>query len=299
MIAIVFPGQGAQRPGGLVPWLEVPRFADALDRFADAAGLDLVALGTTADAATITDTSVAQPLIVATGIATARLLDLDPQQTVWAGHSVGELTAAALAGCLRDEDAVRLAAERGRAMAAASQDAPTGMSAVLGGEPTEVRAVLRALGLTPANLNGPDQIVAAGTVEQLDALRTAPPHGARVVALRVTGAFHSEHMRPAQERFARAVAAVRPAEPSGTLLSNADGMPISSGAEVLARLVRQVCAPVRWDLTASNLATLARHVVEVAPAGTLAGLLRRSAPTLDVVALRGPKDLPVTTTGHR
>lgn len=293
MIAVVFPGQGAQRPGGLVPWLEVPAFAGRLRRLADAAGLDLVALGTTADAATITDTAIAQPLIVATGIATARLLDLDPDRTVWAGHSVGELTALALAGCLREEDAVRLAAERGRAMAAASREAPTGMAAVLGGDAAEVAAALRGLGLTAANHNAPDQLVAAGTLDQLDALRAAPPAGARVVALRVAGAFHSEHMRPAQERFARAVAAVRPDEPAGTLLSNADGEAVTSGADALDRLVRQVCAPVRWDLTARHLAALVDRVVEVAPAGTLAGLLRRSDPDLDVIALRGPQDLPV------
>lgn len=299
MLAVVAPGQGSQSPGFLRPWLEVPGVADRLTRMSDVTGIDLVALGTDADADTIRDTAVAQPLIVAAGLATAPAIapeafsgEVLAGDVVVAGHSVGELTAAALAGVITAEEALGLVSERGRAMAAAAAQAPTGMSAVLGGDAEEVAAILDKHGLTPANLNGAGQVVAAGTHEQLAALAAEPPSRARVMPLQVAGAFHTEHMAPAVAALASAAARITPADPAVTLLSNADGEAVTSGADVLRRLVAQVSRPVRWDLCVETLRTLGvTALLELPPAGALANLAKRGLRGVDVVAVRTPDDL--------
>jgi len=291
VLALLAPGQGAQRPGQLAPWLELPGARETVGRLGEAAGLDLLRLGTTAGADELRDTAVAQPLLVATSLVAAAALGGRPG--VLAGHSVGEWTAAALAGVLAEADAVRLVAARGRAMAAACAVAPTGMAAVLGGDRDEVLARLSALALEPANDNGPGQLVAAGPDAALAALAADPPAGARVRRLPVAGAFHTAHMAPALAPLALAVAGVRARDPGVVLLSNADGTELPEGREVLRRLVAQVAAPVRWDLCQARLATLGvTRVVELAPAGTLAALARRALPDADVVALDSPAALP-------
>lgn len=294
VLAIVCPGQGSQSPGFLAPWLELPGVADHLARLSEQSGIDLVAHGTTSDAETIRDTAVAQPLIVAAGLVTAAVLGPVPATAagVVAGHSVGEFTAAVLAGVLSEEDAVVLVRERGRAMAAASAVTPTGMSAVLGGDPDQVAAALAEHGLTPANANGAGQIVAAGTLEQLDALSAAPPARAKIVRLKVAGAFHTEHMEPARHALAPVAGRITPSDPQVTLLSNADGAAVASGGDALARLVGQVSNPVRWDACTATMAGLGiTGLVELCPGGTLAGLARRELPEVPRVALRTPADL--------
>ncbi len=299
MLAIVCPGQGSQTPGLLAPWLELPGVAETLAAYGDAAGVDLTTHGTTSDADTIKDTAVAQPLIVATGLLALDVLFPDAgtgragdAADVLAGHSVGEFTAAAAAGVLPGTDALRLVGERGRAMAAASAVTATGMTAVLGGDPDDVATVLDTHGLTAANANGAGQVVAAGTREQLDALAAEPPARARVVPLAVAGAFHTHHMAPAVEALAAVAATVTPAAPQVTLLSNADGRAVADGAEVLARLVSQVSNPVRWDLCSQTLAELGvTGLLELPPAGALAGLAKRGLKGVEIVALKTPDDL--------
>jgi [acyl-carrier-protein] S-malonyltransferase len=260
-------------------------------------GLDLVAHGTTSDAETIRDTAVAQPLIVAAGLVS--LLELFPRPaegfaavTAAAGHSVGEITAAAATGVISAEQAMVFVRERGRGMAAASAVRPTGMSAVVGGDPDEVAAALDKHGLTPANMNGAGQVVAAGTAEQLAALAAEPPAKTRVIALQVAGAFHTEHMAPAVETLAGYARAISTRDPKVTLLSNADGAAVADGAEVLRRLVDQVSNPVRWDLCMESLRGLGvTGMIEIPPAGTLANLAKRGMPGVEVVALKTPDDL--------
>lgn len=277
----------------LSPWLEVPGVAEHLARSSEAAGLDLVAHGTTSDSETIRDTAVAQPLLTAAALATAAaLLDGGPRPDLVAGHSVGELPAAALAGVLSETDAVRLVAVRGAAMARAAAATPTGMSAVLGGDPEEVLARLAELELTPANVNGGGQVVAAGELDALARLAEEPPTRARVVPLQVAGAFHTRFMAPAVDELARAAASTTAADPAVTLLSNADGAPVTRGAEVLERLVAQVANPVRWDLCCEQMLALGvTGLVELAPGGVLTGLARRTLPGVETVALKSPDDL--------
>ena len=296
VIALLAPGQGAQTPGMLAPWLELPGARAAVDRWSAAVGLDLERLGTTAPAEEIRDTAITQPLVVATALlAHTALLErvtLDPARIVAAGHSVGELAAAAVAGVLDPDDAVVLAAVRGREMAAACALAPTGMSAVLGGKPEDVLARLEELGLDPANRNGAGQVVAAGLRTALGALAADPPERARVVPLEVAGAFHTHHMAPAQETLAAHAASVAPRPPTGTLLSNADGAAVTDGADAVARLVAQVTRPVRWDACQATLRDRGvTALVELPPAGTLVGLARRELRGVVGLALKTPDDL--------
>lgn len=297
MLVIVCPGQGSQTPGFLAPWLELPIFRERLESLSDVAGLDLVAHGTTSDAETIKDTAVAQPLIVAAGLAAVPTLfpqddDLGASVGASAGHSVGEITAAALAGVLTDADAMAFVRERGRGMAAASAVAPTGMSAVLGGDPAEVGQTLERHGLTAANANGAGQVVAAGTAEQLAALSADPPAKARVIPLQVAGAFHTVHMAPAVEALGAQVRGFTTSTPSVPLVSNTDGAVLRDGADVLARLVSQVSNPVRWDLCMKTFADLGvTGLIELPPAGTLVGLAKRGLPGVETLALKTPDDL--------
>ncbi|WP_432033873.1 ACP S-malonyltransferase [Streptomyces antibioticus] len=292
MLVLVAPGQGAQTPGFLTPWLELPGAADRVAAWSDAIGLDLAHYGTQADADEIRDTAVAQPLLVAAGILSAGALgDVTPGAV--AGHSVGEFTAAVLAGVLDDTAALALVRNRGLAMADAAAVTATGMSALLGGDPEVSVAHLEKLGLTPANINGAGQIVAAGTLEQLAALNEDKPEGVRkVVPLKVAGAFHTHHMAPAVETLAKAAANVTAADPKVAYVSNKDGGTVAAGAEILDRLVGQVANPVRWDLCMETFKELgATAIVEVSPGGTLVGLAKRALPGVRTLALKTPDDL--------
>ncbi|MEU3687555.1 ACP S-malonyltransferase [Streptomyces narbonensis] len=297
MLVLVAPGQGAQTPGFLTPWLELPGAADRIAAWSEAIGLDLVHYGTKADADEIRDTAVAQPLLVAAGLLSAAALgEVSPGAV--AGHSVGEITAAAFAGVLDDTAALRLVRTRGLAMAEAAAITATGMSALLGGDPEVTVPHLEKLGLTAANVNGAGQIVAAGTLDQLAELSTDKPEGVRrVVALKVAGAFHTHHMAPAVAKLEEAAAALSPADPTVPYVSNKDGRTVATGAEVLARLVGQVANPVRWDLCMETFQELgATALIEVCPGGTLTGIAKRALPGVATVALKTPDDLDAART---
>ncbi|OEJ27019.1 ACP S-malonyltransferase [Streptomyces agglomeratus] len=293
MLVLVAPGQGAQTPGFLTPWLDLPGAADRLAAWSDAIGLDLVHYGTQADADAIRDTAVAQPLLVAAGLLSAAALDARPDVSAVAGHSVGEITAAAYAGVLTEEAALGFVRTRGLGMAKAAAVTETGMSALLGGDAEVVVPHLDKLGLTPANVNGAGQIVAAGTMEQLAALAEDKPEGVRrVMPLKVAGAFHTLHMEPAVTELGKAAQDLVVSDPAVTYVSNADGRTVSTGSEVVARLVSQVSSPVRWDLCMETLKELGTTaLIEVCPGGTLTGLAKRALPGVQTVALKTPDDL--------
>ena len=294
MLAVLSPGQGSQKPGFLTSWLDLPGAEARLRWWSTLAGVDLVRLGTEGDAKEIRDTARTQPLLVAAALLAAEQLPMY-DVTVTAGHSVGELAAAALAGVLTPEAAVTLAGVRGREMAAACALEPTGMAALLGGEPAEVLAGVEALELYPANYNGAGQIVVAGAVDRLAKLAVDRPGGTRVRTLEVAGAFHTPYMAPAEQALAAVAAGITPSDPTRILLSNADGAAVNHGREMLQRLVRQVTAPVRWDLCIRGLADLGvTAVLELPPAGTLAGLIKRelkgSGNVPEIVTLTTPDD---------
>ncbi|KAA0023034.1 ACP S-malonyltransferase [Antrihabitans cavernicola] len=295
MIALLAPGQGSQTPGMLTPWLELPGAADRLTLWSKASGLDLVRLGTTATADEITDTSVTQPLVVAAALLAFDEIDkrgLFPADAIVAGHSVGELAAAAIAGVITADEAVTLAAIRGAEMAKACALEPTGMSAVLGGDEAEVLARLEQLELIPANRNAVGQIVAAGKLDALAELAADPPEKARVRALPVAGAFHTAFMAPAQDAVTAAAAKITPADPTHTLLSNFDGKAVDSGSDALTKLAAQVTRPVRWDLCSESLRNAqVTAVAELPPAGALIGIAKREMRGTPNAALKTPDDI--------
>ncbi|MFT4199462.1 ACP S-malonyltransferase [Gordonia sp. (in: high G+C Gram-positive bacteria)] len=295
MLTLLAPGQGSQTPGMLAEWLELDGARDRLAAWSELAGLDLERLGTTATADEITDTAVTQPLVVASALlaydALATQSPLAPD-TIVAGHSVGELAAAAIAGVITPDEAVTLAAVRGAEMARACALEPTTMAAVLGGDEEQVLARLDELELVPANRNAVGQIVAAGKVDAIDELVANPPEKARTRKLAVAGAFHTAFMAPAQDAVAAAAAKITPADPTFTLLSNSDGKAVTSGTEALEKLVAQVTRPVRWDLcsvTMRDAGTTA--IVELPPAGTLVGIAKRELKGTPTLALKTPEGL--------
>ena len=289
------PGQGSQTPGFLEPWLAESSFRDQLTGISDAVGIDLVAHGTVSDADTIRDTAVAQPLIVSAGLLTLSALFADGRREKVggiAGHSVGELTAAAGAGVLSENDAVAFVRERGAAMARAAAETPTGMSAVIGADEAELLAQLESLGLSPANFNGGGQIVVAGALDALAQLGENPPARARVIPLQVAGAFHTRYMAPAVETLRDAAAQVATAAPAVRIWTNRDGSAVESGAAYRDLLVEQVASPVRWDLCMASFAeTGVAGIVELSPAGTLVGLAKRALRGVPAVAVKTPDDL--------
>ncbi|WP_310963841.1 acyltransferase domain-containing protein [Nocardioides terrisoli] len=297
MLIIVAPGQGAQTPGFLQPWLEDPEFAARLDWLSAVAGIDLAHYGTHADAEAIRDTAIAQPLLVGAGLVAALSLFPHPADAfrrigAVAGHSVGEITAAAGARAITAEQAMVLVRERGKAMAHAAAATPTGMSAVLGGDRDEVIAAIAAHGLTAANVNAAGQVVAAGTLEQLASFADQPPARARVRPLQVAGAFHTEHMAPAVGVLGTLARAVSTHDPRTALISNADGQVVHDGREVVRRIVSQVSNPVRWDLCMETMQDLGvTGLLEMPPAGTLVGIAKRALPGVETFALSTPDQL--------
>lgn len=293
MLAILAPGQGAQTPGFLAPWLSDDAPRAQLQSLSEVAGLDLAHFGTDADAETIRRTDIAQPLLVAAGVVAAKqLLAGGPGADVVAGHSVGEVTAAAVTGVLSPTDAMTFVTTRARGMAEASSARPTSMMAVIGGKPDEVLGAIEAAGLTPANNNGSGQIVAAGTVEQLAALVADPPPRARLIQLSVAGAFHTVHMQAAVAKLEELAGTLAASDPSTRLLSNADGAEVGSGADFLQRLVNQVSNPVRWDLCLNTLAELGvTGILELPPSGTLTGIAKRNLKGVALFNLNTPDQL--------
>ena len=291
MLAIIAPGQGSQTPGLFNGWIEDPSLKELIIAWSDAIGLDLLRLGTTAEADEIKDTENAQPLIVAASLLGAHALGVK-SCAVTSGHSVGELAAAALSGAISEGDALTLVRARGVEMAKAAATSPSGMSAVLGGDRSEVLAAISALNLVAANDNGAGQIVAAGELQALTQLGENPPTGARVRALAVAGAFHTSFMAPAVEPLRKLAATLQAHNVSIQVISNKDGQVVRDGAEVLDRIVNQIANPVRWDLCMETLKSLGvTGVIELPPAGTLVGLLKRAVPEIETFALKSADDL--------
>ncbi|GAB3613378.1 ACP S-malonyltransferase [Humibacter ginsengisoli] len=296
VIVVACPGQGSQTPGFLAPWLEDSASRDLVARFSEVAGVDLVKHGTESDAETIRDTALAQPLIVAASLLALRALRAAAPDAVIggiAGHSVGEAAAAAGAGILSEEDALRFVRARALLMADAAAAAPTGMSAVLGGDPDAVVEYVSGFGLEPANYNGGGQIVVAGDLDALARLGEEPLRGTRVVPLQVAGAFHTRYMQPARDGLAKEAADFTAHDPALTIWTNRDGSVVGSGTEFLELMVGQVASPVRWDLCMASFEQAGiTGLIELTPGGALTGLARRGLKGVPAVAIKTPDDLP-------
>lgn len=291
MLVILCPGQGSQKPGFLNEWLELPEYRTQLEEFSETVSIDLIKHGTLSDEETIRDTALAQPLIVAASIASANLLNLKGVSGV-AGHSVGELSAASLAGIISNTEAMQLVNVRARAMAKAAGASEQSMAAILGGDQDTVIAKLSELGLSGANYNGAGQIVAAGSKEAIQTLVASPPDGAKVIPLSVAGAFHTSFMAPAVEELNAFTKTLNVSDPQLTIWSNQAGQRVDSGSEFIKLLVGQVANSVRWDLCMSAMVEAGvTGVIEVSPAGTLAGLAKRGMPGVEIVALKSPADI--------
>lgn len=294
MILIAAPGQGSQTPGFLAPWLELEGVRDTLGELGEAAQIDLIEHGTNSDAETIKDTKIAQPLIVAAGIVAYDALVQHSQSfgKATAGHSVGELTAMYVAGILTRDEAMRLVGIRGRAMADAAALEPTGMAAVVGADQEELEAKLETLGLSAANYNGGGQIVVAGDRDALAKLAEEPPAKSRVIPLQTAGAFHTHFMEPAVATLREAAADIDVDNPQIPIYSNHHGARVESGRTFIDLVVGQVASPVRWD---KSMETFVEDgidgVIELAPAGALAGLAKRGMRGTPVVAIKTPDDL--------
>ena len=290
MLAITCPGQGAQKTGFLSSFLELDTFSAQIDELSTASGIDLRLHGTESDDETIKDTAVAQHLLVASAIACAAELGISP--AVVAGHSVGEIAAAQIAGIFPPADAMADVKVRADGMAAAAAATPTGMSAVVGGQPEDVLAAIEAAGASPANVNGGGQTVAAGSLEALEALAENPPERARVISLAVAGAFHTEFMASATADLSAAASAMEVSDPTVSILSNSDGTSVETGREYVDRLVKQVTNPVRWDLCQESLLnTGITGMIELVPGGTLTGIARRAMKGVETFAIKSAADL--------
>jgi len=295
MIIVVCPGQGSQTPGFLEPWISDSGSRALLESLSEAAGVDLIKHGTVSDADTIRDTQIAQPLIVAAGILTLdALADTDHLTKTGgiAGHSVGEFTAAAGAGVLDAHDAVRLVGLRGRAMAEAAEQVSTGMSAVIGGDETEIARRIAELGLYAANYNGGGQLVVAGELNSLATMAETPPAGSRVIPLQVAGAFHTPYMESAVAELSAAALTVNNSDPRRKLWTNRDGSLVTNGRAFLDLMVGQVSSPVRWDMCMDSFSAAGvTGIIEVTPAGALVGLAKRGLKGVPTVAIKSPDDL--------
>lgn len=290
MLLLLSPGQGSQAPGLLTPWLTLPGAADRIARWSSLTDLDLLELGTGAPADAVRRTEVAQPLLTVAALLSGRALLGDGRPDLVCGHSVGELSALALAGVLTDDEAVQLAAGRGRLMAEAAAMRPTGMAALLGGSALDDADVADA-GLQIATVNVAGQVVVGGPIEALDAW--TPANGARVRRLDVAGAFHTDAMAPAVPGLAALVRDLEPRDAHCDVVANADGARLREGRELLDRLVAQLTHPVRFDLCLAAVGDATR-AVELAPAGVLAALVKRAQPDLPVTTLKTDADLAVS-----
>jgi [acyl-carrier-protein] S-malonyltransferase len=215
------------------------------------------------------------------------------ENIIYSGHSVGEFSAACLAGFYSDETAMKLVSVRGKAMAeAAASNSATGMSAVLGGDKAEIIKHIEQFDLVPANVNSNGQIVASGLLTNLEKLSANPPASTKVRKLDVAGAFHSQFMKSAESELEDEFAQVELTKPTCSFISNKDGQTITESTQLKSRLISQITSPVRWDLCQAKMVELGvTGMLELAPAGVLTGIAKREMPGVELFAIKSPEDI--------
>jgi [acyl-carrier-protein] S-malonyltransferase len=296
VLVFTFPGQGSQRSGMGSPWLDHPSW-EVVDEASAATERDLARLLLEAPIEELTRTENAQ---LATLVLSLVVLDaverLGLTPAACAGHSLGEYTALVASGALAFEDGLRLVLARGEAMARAGEDAPGTMAALLGISDDDAEAACqRAEGdVWVANYNAPGQVVIAGTVEGVAvAGALAKELGAkRVMAIPVSGAFHTPLMQGARQDLRKTLAEVTFLPPEVRVVANVDAHVHDDPAEWPGLLSAQLCSPVRWRQTLETFAGLGlTSLVELGPGGVLSGLAKRSLPEIQSLSVSKPEDL--------
>ena len=295
--ALVFPGQGSQRPGMAEPWRGHPGFS-YWEQASQLLGRDVTRLATTADAEELRRPANCQ---VALFVHHLVLLEAwrasgGAQPVAVAGHSLGEYDALVAAGALAFDDALRLVDARAQATEAAASDRPGSMLACLGFALDDVTGVCDDVGAHVANDNAPGQIVVSGSQDALAALRDrlGRMEGAtgKIRGLQVGAAYHSPHMRAAVEPLGVALDAASFADTTVPVVANVDARPHTTGAEWPALLRDQVVRPVRWRETVTTLAALrVDRVVELGASPVLGALVKRTDRSLARATVSTPSEL--------
>jgi [acyl-carrier-protein] S-malonyltransferase len=296
LLAVVAPGQGSQSVGMLSPWVTDSKAKELVESWSSLISVDLLKLGQSGNAEEIKSTDNAQLLIFITSILSSLHLDFQNAKDgsiIFAGHSVGEFAAYSIAGAFESDQALKIVARRGQSMLAATNAfSKTGMSAVLGGNKDEVISYLREFDLIPANINSNGQIIAAGTLENLDRLANTPLTGTRVRPLEVSAAFHTKYMEPAISQFKEIFNEIKINNSSQIILSNKNGEVLSNPVEIIENLINQVISPVRWDLCQAKMVDLGvTGMLELAPGGTLCGIAKKEIPSVETFAIKSPEDI--------
>jgi [acyl-carrier-protein] S-malonyltransferase len=275
-------------------WFSDEKNSEKLSNYSDLVNIDLIHFGTVASQPEITATNIAQPLLTAMALISFSNLEIESNpNTIFSGHSVGEFSAACLAGFYSDETAMKLVAVRGKAMAdAASSNSATGMSAVLGGDKAEVIKHIEQFDLVPANVNSNGQIVASGLLTNLEKLSATPPAATKVRKLDVAGAFHSQFMKSAEAELEKEFAEIELYKPTNRFISNKDGQIVTETIDLKYRLISQITSPVRWDLCQARMIELGvTGMLELAPGGVLTGIAKREIPGVELFAIKSPADI--------
>jgi [acyl-carrier-protein] S-malonyltransferase len=290
----VTPGQGSQTSGLYSSWITDEATKKIVKKYSELIDLDLVHYGTVASQSEITATNIAQPLLTALAFMTFGKLKIESNESIiYSGHSVGEFSAACLAGFYSKKTAMKLVSVRGKAMAeAAASNSATGMSAVLGGDKAEVIKHIEQFDLVPANVNSNGQIVASGLLTNLEKLSANPPASTKVRKLEVAGAFHSQFMKSAESELEKEFTQVELTKPTCSFISNRDGQIITDSTDLKNRLISQITSPVRWDLCQAKMVEQGvTGMLELAPGGVLNGIAKREMPGVELFAIKSPEDI--------
>lgn len=296
MLAFTFPGQGSQRPGMGRPWVGHDSWELVADA-SDVAGRDVGRLLLDADAEELRDTRNAQ---LTTFVSSLMVLDaverLGIEPSFCAGHSLGEYTALTATGALSFEDGIRLVVERADAMHEAGNANPGTMAAVLGldDDQVEVACRLADMDVWVANFNAPGQVVIAGSPDGVEKAGThAKELGAkRVMALQVSGAFHTPFMTAARDRLRAAIASASPRDTEVPVVSNVDALAHDKGEEWSSLLSAQLSSPVRWKHCLLSLADAGvTGFVELGPGGVLTGMAKRTLENARTISVATPDEL--------
>lgn len=302
-IGLVFPGQGTQKAGMGEAWRDTPSWK-LTESISEATGEDLPELLLRTPAEQLLRTDLAQLTVFALGVVAhaevTRRGGPDGTVVACAGHSLGEYTALVAAGALTVDAAARLVAARGRAMRDATRLREGTMGVLVAAPLPDVTELVRELRdegaeLWVANVNAPGQTVISGSAEGIElAAERAPSIGAKAIRLKVAGAFHSPYMAPAADALRLALKDTAFAPAHLPVVANVDARPYAGDCDWPELATRQLTSPVLWEQSVRTLTEGlgCRRLVELGPGRTLAGMIRRIAPDVEVTSVDGPEALP-------